>query len=37
MSKGTAIDLKKKNNKVTTSTNLKGKQVLVVDDNIMTK
>tara|TARA_B110000116_G_scaffold132336_1_gene114819 strand:+ start:518 stop:967 length:450 start_codon:yes stop_codon:yes gene_type:complete len=37
MSKGTAIDLKKKNNKVTTSTNLKGKQVLVVDDNIMNR
>jgi CheY-like chemotaxis protein len=32
-----AIDLKQKNNSVITSTNLKGKQVLVVDDNIMNR
>ena len=32
-----ATDLKQKKNSVITSTNLKGKQVLVVDDNIMNR
>jgi CheY-like chemotaxis protein len=35
--KETAIDLNKNNNSVATSRDLKGKQVLVVDDNIMNR
>jgi PAS domain S-box-containing protein len=37
LKKGEGIDLKKKDNTVATSKNLKGKKILVVDDNIMNR
>nr|WP_262712586.1 response regulator [Polaribacter sp. IC063] len=37
LKKGQEIDLKKKDNTVVTATNLKGKRILVVDDNIMNR
>ncbi|SDX08350.1 PAS domain S-box-containing protein [Lutibacter oricola] len=37
LDKGTELDIEGKDNVVTTSTNLKGKKILVVDDNIMNR
>lgn len=37
LKKGEGIDLKKKDNTVATSKNLKGKKILVVDDNVMNR
>jgi PAS domain S-box-containing protein len=37
LEKGKELDLKKKNTAVMTSTNLKGKRILVVDDNLMNR